>query len=331
MSIHEWGEEGFIHYLQDRFLCNQRSVVGIGDDCAVIPYNDQYSYLITTDALVEGVHFLKDQIDPLDLGYKSIAVSVSDITAMGGEPKYTFLTLSIPKGTHDEWLKSLIQGIQEACMKWNILLLGGDTVGSIRDIFINGTVVGVAETCRIKYRNEAKPEDIICVAGSLGDSAAGLKVLQKYGSESQRYVDLIRAHFRPEPNPQEGKWLAMHPEVHAMMDISDGLNCDLKRLLKASNCGGVVEITQLPISNLLKTVSSKEGWDSTVMALTGGEDYCLLFTIAKGSFEKIQRSFIEIFGKKFYSIGRVTVGSDLEYQKQGNAISLSLQDFSHFD
>lgn len=330
MLIQEWGEEGFISYLQNQFFSKEQSTIGIGDDCAVIPFKDQSSYLVTTDALIEGIHFLKYQISPLDLGYKSVAVSVSDIAAMGGEPKYAFLTIAIPKDIDQNWLKFLIQGIREACLKWNILLLGGDTVGSIKDIFINGTVIGIAHTQQIKYRSFAKPKDILCVTRSLGDSAAGLKILQDGLSHSGIYGELIRTHFRPEPNPNEGMWLAMHDGVHAMMDISDGLNCDLKRLLKASRCGGIVEITQLPISNSLKIVGIKEGWDTTTMALKGGEDYCLLFAITEGNFKEVQQSFYKAFGKNFYPIGWVTEGSDLEYQKHGNSIILPLKDFSHF-
>lgn len=330
MLDQNWSEESFIYYLQSQFLFKNQAVVGIGDDCAVMPFNDQFSYLITTDALVEGVHFLNHQISPLDLGYKSVAVNVSDISAMGGEPKFLFLTLAIPKNIDHQWLTAFIKGIREACQKWNILLLGGDTVGSLRDIFINGSLIGVVSNNRIKFRYGAKPGDVICVTGCLGDSAGGLKVLQDNLLNSPENLELIRAHFRPEPNPNEGIWLAKHAEVHAMMDLSDGLSCDLKRLLKVSNCGGIIETTQLPISEFLTIASTQAGWNATEMALTGGEDYCLLFTLAENNFEKIQQFFFTTFGKKFYQIGRITEGTVLEYQKNGIPIKLTLRDFSHF-
>ncbi len=143
MDFKDWGEEKFIEYLKESFPI-KGSILGIGDDCAVIPGDDGKAWIATTDAMVEGVHFIKDKIPPKDLGYKTVAVNVSDIAAMGGEPKYAFLTISLPKTIDRAWVCELIQGVKEACEKWDLLLLGGDTVGSKRDIFLNMTIIGSA-------------------------------------------------------------------------------------------------------------------------------------------------------------------------------------------
>ena len=149
MPFQDWGEERFIQYLAKQFPSTS-SIVGIGDDCAVIPGEQEMAWLVTTDALVEGVHFLKDQIAATDLGYKTVAVNVSDITAMGGESKYAFLSIALPKAEDSTWVCNVIQGVKDACEKWNILLLGGDTVRIKKEIsFVNLTLMGSAMTARI--------------------------------------------------------------------------------------------------------------------------------------------------------------------------------------
>ncbi len=327
MKIKDWGEENFIQHLLQQFPITE-NLVGIGDDCAVIPTEQETSWLITTDAFVEGVHFLKEQIPPSDVGYKTIAVNVSDIAAMGGNPKYAFLTIALPKNLDTIWLNHMVQGIKEACKKWDILLLGGDTVSSKRDIFLSLTLVGSAIQSHIKYRHMAKPGDIICVNDYLGDSGAGLKVIQKTLSKPQK---LTHAHFHPQPNPQEGMWLASHDEVHAMIDISDGLNCDLQHILTASKCGAVIELTNLPLSQPLLHICTNNSWDPIELALTGGEDYCLLFTIAKEAFQSVRESFHKKFGNHLYAIGQVTDQIDqITYKKNGQPLKPLLDDFQHF-
>lgn len=320
MQIRDWSEEGFIEHMLEQFKA-PKDVVGIGDDCAVIPISDKDVWLITTDILVEGTHFLKEQSSPVDLGYKSIAVNVSDIAAMGGVPNYAFLTLAIPKDLDRIWLEQLSAGMKEACQKWNVNLLGGDTVCSKKDIFLSVTLVGRTSSQQVKYRNTAQVGDILCVSGYLGQSGGGLKFLQENVSNGERFIE---AHFRPDPDPKLGAWLASHEEVHAMMDISDGLNRDLTRLLEASKCGAVVETTHLPISKELMQVCELRGWDPLEIALTGGEDYCLLLTIA-------EESFTQKFRETLYPIGYITDREGkIDYLKKGTPLQLKLKDFKHF-
>lgn len=330
MHFQKWNEEEFIQSLAKQFPSTS-SVVGIGDDCAVIPGEQGMAWLITTDALVEGVHFLKEEISAKDLGYKTIAVNVSDIAAMGGQPNYAFLSIALPKETDGTWMWDLIQGLKEACEKWNILLLGGDTVGSKRDLFLNLTLVGSAMKERIKYRHQAEEGDLICVSGYLGDSRGGLKSLQEKIAKTEDVEHLLHAHFHPEPNPTQGVWLAAQKGVHAMMDISDGLDCDLTRLLKSSQKGAVIETSTLPLSAPLERAALEYGWDTLELALAGGEDYCLLFTVSADDFESIQHSFQNAFGSPLFTIGHITnqLGK-LTYHKHGEVIQMPYKSFDHF-
>ena len=330
MQFENLGEERFIQDLAKQFP-SPSPIVGIGDDCAVIPGEQDMAWLVTTDALVEGVHFLKNQIAAKDLGYKTVAVNVSDITAMGGEPKYAFLSIALPKAVDSTWVSNLMQGVKDACEKWGILLLGGDTVGSKRDVFLNLTLMGSAIRERIKYRYQAEVGDVICVSGYLGDSGGGLKALHEKIVKTEDVEYLLRSHFRPEPEPKQGIWLAMQSGVHAMMDISDGLNCDLTRLIKSSKKGAIIETSKLPLSAPLVRVSLEQGWDTLELALTGGEDYHLLLTVSADNFECIRHSFHNTFGLPLFEIGHITNKADeLIHLRQGEIIQMRYTNFDHF-
>ena len=304
MTIQSWGEDRFIQYIADKFS-SIPGISGIGDDCAVIPTQNGEAWLVTTDALVEGVHFIKEQIPPQSLGYKTIAVNVSDIVSMGGQPKYAFLVIALPKSTPIEWLKQFVEGIHQACKEFNIFLLGGDTCGSKRDLFLNVTLTGRAKEENIKFRHSAKAGDLLCTTGFLGNSAGGLYALEQPLSLSPAVEFLIHSHFHPQPSIEEGIWLGSQKSVHAMMDISDGLDCDLRRMLNASHCGAIVELTQLPISPALKQVCQENLWNATELALTGGEDYCLLLTVASDDFERIKAEFQHTFSRPLHTIGYI--------------------------
>lgn len=322
-------EEQFIQYLKEQFI-SPNSIKGIGDDCAVIPRSDGTALLITTDALVEGVHFLKEKISPRDLGYKTVAVNVSDIAAMGGEPVGAFLTIAIPKNTTQKWLKELINGIKEGCKEFNLPLLGGDTVGSKRDLFLNLALIGSAKQDQIKYRDGAKANDLICVTGDLGNSAAGLQVILDNRTEPF-FQPFVKAHYRPHIYLKEGQWLASRKEVHSMMDLSDGLDADLKKLLKASICGAVVEISQLPVSETFTEAVIQNKWDPIRLTLSGGEDYALLLTVSKDHFEEMAEAYQNQFSKALYVIGEIIPEKGkLVYNYGGKPYPIKTSSFEHF-
>jgi thiamine-monophosphate kinase len=325
------GEDQFIHKIFAQFPA-PKHIVGIGDDCAVIPKDKKTVWLVTTDALVEGIHFIRDQITPQELGYKTVAVNISDISAMGGTPQYGFLSLALPQNLSVKWTRKFLQGFKQAASKWGIHLLGGDTVKSNRDIFINLTLVGSGKSKNIKFRHTAKVGDVICTTGFLGHSGAGLKILKHRLPQTKENKSCVHAHFNPVPNPKEGEWLGSQHAVHAMMDISDGLHKDLSRLIQSSNCGAVLNIERLPISHALKKVCDNQGWDPVELALTGGEDYCLLVTVDKKRFPVIQKAFHKKFRHDFFEIGVVTKSpSKVVFHRIGKKVHLSLTDFEQWD
>lgn len=330
MDLAKFSEEEFITFLKNQFI-TQGPVLGIGDDCAVIPYNEESSLLVTTDALVEGIHFLKDEIPPDDLGYKTLAVNVSDIAAMGGTPKYALLSIALPKPVDALWVQRFIKGLKDACSLWGIQLIGGDTVGSKRDIFINLTLIGMAETKKIKYRSSAEEGDVICVTNTLGDSGGGLKVVLEKRERTEENRFLIDAHFRPPVYPEMGAWLASQEGVHAMMDISDGLDCDLKRMIKSSKKGAIVDLEKLPLSQNLVKMVSDESCDPIKLALTGGEDYCLLLTVSLKHFKEIKASFQKLFDMSLFNVGEIqNFSNEIIYRKNGKVLETNVSNFNHF-
>ncbi len=235
MKLSAIGEFGFIHRISPPFLKNlPNAVVGIGDDCAVLPWKENESLLVTTDMLIEDIHFIRSKISPRDLGYKSLAVNLSDIAAMGGTPESAYLSLGIPKYFDVEWMDDFYTGLHELAESERVHLLGGDTTKSPTHLVINITVLGKANPRLIKYRSTAKQDDIICVTDFLGDSGGGLKCLLENKLFGDDVMYLIQRHHRPRAHIAEGIWLAMQEGVHAMMDVSDGIDSDLHRIMERS-------------------------------------------------------------------------------------------------
>ncbi len=259
-------------------------ITGIGDDCAVIPQKQGLDTLVTTDLLIEGRHFLLQDVSPHDLGWKSAAVNISDIAAMGGRPTSAFLSIALPEGLAESpganWIDAFISGFNELSGRFGVALLGGDTSASDDRLFINVTLLGECPHGRALKRNTARPGDIIYVSGPLGDSSAGLRLILE-GAPRVDY--LIRKHYLPVPRVELGLQLAATPGVHAMMDISDGIGSDLRHILDASGTGATVEINRIPLSPELKDTCTAHGWDPIELATCGGEDYELLFTAAPGT------------------------------------------------
>lgn len=332
MKISELGEEQIITRLIKTFNADTpKNVLGIGDDCAVIPVSKNLSQVITTDALIEDVHFIKDKISPFDLGFKSLAVNLSDIAAMGAKAKYVFLTLALPQQTEVQWLEDFLAGLKVLLTQTNVTLLGGDTVRTPYRIMISITALGEAEPAKIKYRHTGKQDDIICVTGALGDSAAGLQCVLKNLEINPDTQALIDRHYRPEPHLNEGHFLAASKAVTAMMDLSDGLNSDLKKLMTASKVGAEVHLEKFPLSRELKTVASKNNWNATDMAAIGGEDYCLLVCVEAKDFSLLQEQYQSTFKKPLYPIGHLTDSSQgLAFKLNGHIIELSGKGFEHF-
>lgn len=331
MKIEEIGEFGLIGRIAAQFGGSvPAGWEGIGDDCAVIPWREGESLLVTTDLLVEGVHFLRDRISARELGAKALAVNLSDVAAMGGRPTATFLSLGLPAGAVGvEWCDAFFEGYRS----FGIPLLGGDTTSSTTGIVINITVLGRAENRHIKRRSTARPGDRIAVTGPLGDSAAGLRVLLNALPPSPDTDELIRRHHRPCPHLAEGEWLGRESDVHALMDVSDGVASDLRHILRASAVGAAIDLPQIPVSALLQRTAAEQGWDARELALTGGEDYVLLLTVDPAGAEGVQRRFEAEFGRPLHWIGRCTDTGEPEIvylDANGATCRNDYRGFNHF-
>jgi len=332
MLLKEIGEFGFIERFKPWFadLVTQ-SQVGIGDDCAIISSNHEEDWLITTDLLMEDVHFLRSATTPEQLGYKSLAVNLSDIAAMGGKPVGTFLSIAIPPDIDVEYLDAFMNGYHQLSEKYSTPLLGGDTTRSMKPLVINVCVLGTCLKGMARKRTMAAVGDVVCVTGPLGDSAGGLQILlnQIPRSDVNRY--LLDKHHTPEPRIYEGQWLAGNQSVHAMIDISDGIASDLNHILKASGVAAQIQLDRIPLSDQLVRVTAQHGWNAIELAVGGGEDYELLFTASPESVEIIQQTFQNLFKNQIYQIGRIIDGSpEIHWLKGTNEMKLSTTGFNHF-
>ncbi|MBN1561301.1 thiamine-phosphate kinase [candidate division KSB1 bacterium] len=333
MKLSDIGEFGLIHRIAPHFLQNQPDDVrGIGDDCAVLPLNETESQLITTDMLIEDIHFLRDGITARQLGYKSLAVNLSDIAAMGGSPTAAFLSFGLPEDIPVEWLDDFFAGLAELSQKSCTPLLGGDTTKSMDRIIINIAVLGRARSDRIKYRSTAQIGDVICVTDFLGDSGGGLNIiLQDINAEMNPNArQLVQAHCQPDPQLQEGAWLATYDAVHAMLDVSDGIESDIRRIMEESRVGARINVDDIPISTALRSLAEQFGWNAIEIAATGGEDYCLLCTICPRDFPVIARHFEKKFARPLFKIGIIEKEGALAYYQNSTLIHFARHGWDHF-
>ncbi|TCO09177.1 thiamine-phosphate kinase [Natronoflexus pectinivorans] len=333
MHLSEIGEFGFIERFAHRFkdLLTPNSM-GIGDDCAVLPCDENHDLVITTDMLVEDIHFIRNKISPYDLGYKSLAVNLSDVAAMGARPIGSFLSVAIPENIEVECLDELMDGYHALSEKFRLPLMGGDTTKSPDKLILNISVIGKIEKGKARLRSMAQSGDVIAVTDTLGDSAAGLQLILK-GLNSNLEADwLINRHNRPEADVEEGIWLAQQSGVNAMMDVSDGIASDINHILKASKKGAEIDLKRLPLSHQLINIAEKHQFNPIELATSGGEDYCLLLTINAEKFQNISASFENKFGKKLFDIGKVTGESgSLKWFSGNREIAVLKGGFNHFE
>lgn len=333
MKLSQIGEFGFIERFSKRFAnISSNNAMGIGDDCAILPLDENYEQVVTTDLLIEDIHFLRTAISPGDLGYKALAVNLSDIAAMGAQPTASFLSIAIPSDTDVEYLDEIMQGYHELSTKYNVPLLGGDTTKSPDKLVINVCVMGKIQKGKSRRRSMAQPGDVICVTGPLGDSAAGLKMILNNIRPDNESKDLICWHNRPEPGINEGLWLAKQDGTKAMMDLSDGVASDLRHIMKQSKVGATINIEKIPMSEALKATAAKQNWEPEVLALTGGEDYRLMLTLDKDKSTEIIYRYNQQFPHPLTTIGEITESENHEIRwiKNNQSFKLTKEGFNHF-
>lgn len=312
-------EFGFIETIRATFASiPDNAFEGIGDDCAILPTDGDEALVFTSDALCEGVHFLRESSTPFDIGAKSATVNLSDIAAMGARPVATLLSLALPQDAVGEWAEEFIRGYHSVSSRYGVKLVGGDTTASKTDVFVSVTAIGRVKRANIKRRSSAKPGDTILVGGVLGESAIGLSDILSGNPHSAA----AQLHRNPVAQIEEGEWLGTQECVHAMMDISDGLSSDVQHILTASHVGAIIDTEKIPAANA-----------DVRNAVCGGEDYKLLFTVATDCVTDLIATFERRFGYAPHPIGTITADSNclIEWREDGRRVShTDWKGFTHF-
>jgi thiamine-monophosphate kinase len=298
-ELSELGEFGLIDLLtKDISLVNSSSVCGVGDDAAVIDNKGKLT-LVSTDLLVEGVHFDLSYTPLKHLGYKAAVVNISDIVAMNGMAKQLLVALSVSNRFPVEALEELYAGIRQACKVYNVDLVGGDTTSSVRGLFLSVTVIGEVEPGDVVYRNTARDHDLICVSGDLGGAYMGLLLLEREKAVFQGDPDMqpdiegndyiLERQLKPEPRTDIISLLReAHVKPTAMIDISDGLGSDLLHICNDSKLGCRIYEDTIPLDATTINMAGVFNLSPITAALNGGEDYELLFTIDQLDYEKVK-------------------------------------------
>jgi thiamine-monophosphate kinase len=300
-----------------------RLVLGIGDDTAALQIGEQ-TLLWTADMLLEGVHFRLDWIDPASLGWKSLAVNLSDIAATGGTPVGALLSLALPAECTGAWLDAFVDGLAECARAYGVALLGGDT-NRAEQVVIDVSVLGVVAG-RPVPRSGARPGDWLLVTGALGGSRAGLHALMAGEAPA---IDLT-PHFRPIPRLQVGA-RARELGATAMMDLSDGLAADLPKLLRASGVGAVVYAAQVPVHPAAAHWAQAHGLDPVAFAIAGGEDYELLIAAPPSAAQQMLECIPAKTGVSLTHIGEVIAAQEVWLQRADNRReSFAIGGWDHF-
>ncbi len=313
--------------IEEHFNTASDSVkVGIGDDAAVVDVTPGMLLVATTDSQVEDVHFVKSLISPSILARKSVAVSVSDIGAMGGVPRYILASAGFSAGEDEHYLAQIISGFRKSEKEFGVKVIGGNLSASDK-VFLDITALGEIEPDKVVKRTGAREGDLIYVSGTLGDSALGLKLLRQ-GAASE---SLVERHLSPQPRLELGRQLAVSGAVTSMIDVSDGLLLDLGRITVDKGLGARIDADKLPLSEEYKSLASEYTEEFFELALCGGEDYELLFTVPAENIDMVSEiaSSVET---DVAEIGIVTPEQAIHIlDSNGEEIKLKQRGFVHFN
>lgn len=294
-------------------------LVGIGDDAAVWQPSRSHRSVITTDALVEGVHFTRDAMSAADVGHRALASNLSDVAAMGAKPVLATIAFGVGPGADEAWILECYRGIAALAERAQCAIAGGDIVRAPA-ITIAITIVGEVRPSNLKTRAGMLPGDTIAVTGPLGASRAGLAVAVEHPelAGDPAAAEALRAFRTPEPRLAEGRWLAASRNVRALMDTSDGLSTDLARLARASKCGATIET--IPVAAAAGAIAGRAGANAEQWALDGGEDFELLVAVAARAFSHLAGRFHARFGRPLLRVGVATAEAGVRLA-DGTAVS----------
>ena len=329
MKLKQTGEFGLIDLIRRKFPAKDKNLVlGIGDDAAVIKITPKRYLIFTTDALREGVHFDLNYYSYQEVGWKAMAANLSDVAAMGGIPTFGLISLGLPKNKKTEDVLKIYKGMNDLAKKYGCKLCGGDLFLS-PEIVISVTLLGETEPEFLVKRSGARPGDLICVTGDLGQSQAGLELLK---TKKTSKPDWLRKHLKPLPRINEARKLVQTLDVTSMIDISDGFGSDLYHIAEESKVGALVFEGEIPISASLLKMTKVLRKSPLDLALSSGEEYELLFTIRNGQKEKLKHLRKKAPGLK------VTIVGEIKDRKEGLKIlgskgklkNLKRSGYSHF-
>jgi thiamine-monophosphate kinase len=306
----------------------EKLVLGIGDDAAAWrPSRSAYS-VISTDALVEGVHFTRDVMSAAEVGHRALASNLSDLAAMGARPVLATIAFGVAPGADDAWILEFYRGLTELATRTRCAIAGGDIVRAPA-ITVSITVVGEVRPTSMKRRSTALAHDVLAVTGPLGASRAGLLAALDRPDLAAAPVaaDALATYRTPEPRLAEGRFFAASRNVHAMMDLSDGIATDLARMAEASGLGAIVDA--VPIAPSAQWIAERSGSDAVAFALSGGEDYELLVAIDRRAFGYLASRFAKRFGRPLHRVGAMTEGSGVRLAYDGSERMLSRSGWDH--
>jgi thiamine-monophosphate kinase len=307
--VRDIGEFGLIDRIAKLLPSPAPDVVrGIGDDVAVLKTGASEYLLATCDIQVEGVHFLREAITPYQLGRKAVAINVSDIAAMGGEPRWALVSLAIPEDTEVGYIEELYRGLREEAAITGTSVVGGNLSRMESRIAIDITLLGAAEPEFLVLRSGARTGDAICVTGFPGESRAGLELIRRpdlpVGEKTRQR--LLERHLTPHARLKEGRLLARSRLVTSMLDVSDGLLADLGHICESSGTGAELGADSLPVSGAVTETAAAAGTDALDWVLSGGEDYELLFTAGPKAFPTLKKMLLDETGTQCTMIGTVS-------------------------
>jgi thiamine-monophosphate kinase len=281
--------------------------LGIGDDAAIFRPHGSGEWVVTTDAFLENVHFLVSTHSPKAVGYKALARATSDIAAMGAQPSFFLMNVGLPGHFTGNWYCEFLAGIGQAARRFGLVLAGGDTT-KYPQVLINLTILGKVPDGKAILRSGARPGDLICVSGRLGEAELGLRLIQMKLHKQKKWKKFLRKHFQPEPRLELGTWLRKGNLASAMIDTSDGLSTDLGHICEASGVGARIRLRMIP-GVAVPEALRKRGIDPALLALHGGDDYELLFTVPPRMAKRLSSDF---HGLPLTVVGEITEGRRID-------------------
>jgi len=334
MNLKGIGEFGLIDQLSDLIKTDHPDLlVGIGDDAAVIRKSENDVWLVTIDTMVENTHFDLNCFSFHQLGQKLIAVNLSDIAAMGGQPQFALISLAVSEHLSLDSMKEMYRGMKDMASRYQTIVVGGDTTATLGPMVLTCSVIGIAKKEKIRTRSQAISGDIICVTGYPGMAAVGINILKQNDSDNKlKYNECINRHLTPEPRVIEARFLIEHGDIHSLIDVSDGISSDLHHICQMSSVGAIIFERDLPIHSCVFNMENRKDRNCLHWVLNGGEDFELLMTMGENNFSDFKHTFEAKFNLPLTKIGEILPAEEgIKIKRNsGKVEQLKPEGYKHF-